>query len=246
MKDLAWLTQKPVAHRGLHDNKTIPENSLAAYKNAVDHGYPIELDVYLTKDGELIMHHDPVLKRTVGIHKFVTNIDSSNLNQYKLYNTDECIPTFDQMLKLVNGKVGLIIEIKKTNRPKEVCEAVMNKLKNYDGKYCVESFDIKVVDYMHKHYPDVILGQLYDYFFPQRLIALSKKQHEKVDFMAVCIRNGRYQKFLDIRKTHKDLLFITWTVRTPDQLELAKELYDNYIFETNLKNPAYIELPILT
>lgn len=246
MKDTEWMLKTPVAHRGLHDNKTLPENSLAAYKNAVDHGYPIEFDVYLTKDGTLVLHHDPVLKRTVGINKFVTNIDSSNLSQYKLYGTNECIPTFDQILDLVDGKVGLIIEIKKTKHPKAVCEKIMARLKTYTGKYCIESFDIKVVDYMHKHYPDVILGQLYDYLFPQRLIALSKKQHKKVDFMAVCIRNGRYQKYLDIKEKYKDLLFITWTVRTPDQLELAKELYDNYIFETNIKDPTYIEMPPVT
>lgn len=243
MKDLSWMTKTPVAHRGLHDNITMPENSLAAYKNAIDHKYPIEFDVYLTKDNTLVLHHDPILKRTVGIHKFVTNIDGSNLSQYKLYGTNECIPTFDQILSLVDGQVGLIIEIKKTKRPKAVCEAVMERLKTYKGNYCIESFDLKVVDYMHKHYPDVILGQLYDYYFPQRLLALAKQQHKKVDFMAVCIRNGRYKKFLKIREEYKDLLFITWTVRTKEQLALAKELYDNYIFETNIKNPAYIDMP---
>ena len=74
-KDLAWLKEHRVAHRGLHDNKIYPENSLKAYKNAVDHGYDIEMDVWLTKSNVLIMHHDPSLKRTTGQDIKAVDID---------------------------------------------------------------------------------------------------------------------------------------------------------------------------
>lgn len=245
-KDTAWLLEKPVAHRGLHDNKTIPENSIAAYKNAVDHGYPIEFDVHLTNDNKLVLHHDPILLRTCGYKTRVTRIDSNHLENYKLFGTQECIPTFDQILETVDGKVGLIIEIKKTRRPATVCKMIMERLSSYKGKYCIESFDINVVNYMHKHYPDVILGQLYDYIPFQRWAALSSFQHLKVDFMAVCILNGKYKKYLEIRKKHPELLFVAWTIRTKEQEQLAKEIYDNYIFECNIKNPEYINMPTIT
>ena len=245
-KNTSWLTEKPVAHRGLHDNITIPENSLAAYKNAVEHGYPIEFDIHLTNDNKLVLHHDSTLLRTCGMKARIKNIDTNNLEKYKLFKTDEHIPTFDQILEVVDGKVGLIIEIKKTSRPATVCKLVMERLKTYKGNYCIESFDLNVVNYIHRHYPEVILGQLYDYIPWQRFAALSALQHLKVDFMAVCILNGEYKRYMNIKKNHPNLLFIAWTVRTKEQQELAKRIYHNYIFECNIKNPSYIEMPTIT
>ena len=62
MKDLArW----DYAHRGLHDKEVgSPENSLAAFKEAVESGYGAELDVHLLKDGNLAVIHDSSLFRT--------------------------------------------------------------------------------------------------------------------------------------------------------------------------------------
>ena len=242
-KNLAWLKQHRVAHRGLHDNKEYPENSLKAYKNAVDHGYDIEMDVWLTKSNVLIMHHDSSLKRTAGQDIKAVDVDTNNLEQYKLFGTEEHVPLFDDMLKTVDGKVGLIIEIKPTKRVKETCDMVMEHLKDYKGKYCIESFDLKVVNYMHKHYPDVILGQLYDYLWFQRWPAIICRQYKKVDFLAICIRNGNSKYYAKLRAQNRDKVFITWTVRTPEQLALAIKSCDNYIFEANIKQEGNIALP---
>lgn len=52
------------AHRGLH-SKThgIPENSMSAFRAAIQKNYGIELDLHLTRDGELVVFHDDDLKR---------------------------------------------------------------------------------------------------------------------------------------------------------------------------------------
>ena len=242
-KDLSWLKEHRIAHRGLHDNKVYPENSLAAYKNAVDHGYDIEMDVWLTDSDVLIMHHDPNLKRTANQDIKATELDTNNLEQYKLFGTKEHVPLFDDMLKTVDGKVGLIIEIKPTNRVQATCDMVMEHLKNYKGKYCIESFDLRVVNYMHDHYPDVILGQLYDYYWWQRWPAILCRQYKKVNFLAICIRNGESKYYAKLRKKNPDKVFVTWTVRTPEQQALALKACDNYIFETNLKKEGNIEPP---
>ena len=242
-KDLAWLKEHRVAHRGLHDNKIYPENSLKAYKNAVDHGYDIEMDVWLTKSNVLIMHHDPSLKRTTGQDIKAVDIDTNNLEQYKLFGTEEHVPLFDDMLKTVDGKVGLIIEIKPTKRVRETCEMVMDHLKGYKGKYCIESFDWNVVNYMHKHYPDVILGQLYDYIWWQRIPAILMKQYKKVNFLAICIKNGASKYYAKIRAKYKDKVIVSWTIRTPEQQALALKTCDNYIFEADIKKEGNISLP---
>ena len=169
------LTTRRIAHRGLHDNKTIPENSLAAFRNAVEHGYGVELDVYLTDDGTLIVHHDPSLKRTCGVRIHPEKIDSSHLENYRLMNTDETIPRLKDVLELVGGKIGLVIEIKTTRKVDAVCAAVRDMLKDYKGEYWIESFDPRIVRWWHEHCPDVVLGQLYDIYAFQRLYARSPR-----------------------------------------------------------------------
>ena len=242
-KDLSWLKEHRIAHRGLHDNKVYPENSLAAYKNAVDHGYDIEMDVWLTDSDVLVMHHDKSLKRTAGQDIKATELDTKHLDKYKLFGTEEHVPLFDDMLKVVDGKVGLIIEIKPTNRVQATCDMVMKHLKKYTGKYCIESFDLRVVNYMHDHYPDVILGQLYDHIWWQRWPAILCRQYKKVNFLAICIKNGASKYYAKIRKNNPDKVFVTWTIRTPEQQALALQACDNYIFETNIKKEGNIEPP---
>ena len=139
-KDYTWLSQKPAAHRGWHDNKVAPENSLLAIQRAIDAGYNIEFDVHLTKSNVLVVHHDFSLSRTAGQNVKVKDLDTDHLEQYKLFGTEEHIPTFDDVLNLVDGKIGLIIEIKPTLHPKEVVEAVIARLASYKGLYCLESF----------------------------------------------------------------------------------------------------------
>ena len=140
MKNRDFFRGIPFAHRGLHDNKTLPENSLAAFRNAVEHGYGIEFDVYLTDDGTLIVHHDPSLKRSCVIKIHPEKINSSRLDDYKLFGTDERIPRFDEVLALVDGKVKLIIEVKLTKKYQKTCAALLDALKDYKGEYCIESF----------------------------------------------------------------------------------------------------------
>ena len=66
----SWLFNRPIAHRGLWGGHII-ENSLPAYQNAINHGYPIEIDIYQSVDGELFSFHDKTLKRMTGADGFV-------------------------------------------------------------------------------------------------------------------------------------------------------------------------------
>ena len=54
------------AHRGLHDNVSVPENSLAAFARAAEKGYGIELDVHITADKKLVVFHDDDTSRMCG------------------------------------------------------------------------------------------------------------------------------------------------------------------------------------
>ena len=99
------------AHRGLHGNG-VPENSMTAFRLALEQGYGIELDVHLMKDGTLAVIHDASLLRTAGVDVKIEDLTLEDLDQYRLEGTDEKIPLFDEVLDLFEGKAPMIIELK--------------------------------------------------------------------------------------------------------------------------------------
>lgn len=243
MRDTKWLTQTVVSHRGLHDNKIYPENSLGAFEQAIKQGYGIEFDVWMTKDGTLVVHHDASLKRTCGIKGGILSIDTARLKDYKLFGTEYSIPLFENVLKLVNGQVNLVIEIKPTHKVQETCTKVWDILKDYKGNYCIESFDPRVVKWWAKNHPDVILGQLCDCYLAHKIMIKLTRHYKFVDFLAVGVANLPYNYYKRVRAKRPELKIITWTVRTQKHLDLAIKYSDNFIFETNAKNPQYIPAP---
>lgn len=154
------------AHRGLFDNDSdAPENSLAAFKKAVDAGHGIELDVQLSKDEKLVVFHDATLKRMCGVDGKVWDYTLEELQQMKLANSNETIPTFEQFLEVVDGKVPFILEFKLDRAQTRVCQYANEALKNYKGVYCIESFHPLALLWYRKNRPDVLRGQLCEEFF---------------------------------------------------------------------------------
>ena len=153
------------AHRGLHGDGA-PENSLEAFRRAVDGGYGMELDVHLLKDGQLAVLHDHSLKRTAGADATIEDLTAQDLPNYHLEGTDGTVPLFSQVLALVDGKVPLIVELKSTtDNYAALCEATTKMLDSYDGVYCIESFDPRCIGWLRKHRPELIRGQLAENFF---------------------------------------------------------------------------------
>ena len=109
--EMQELKQWYYAHRGLH-RQGVPENSMAAFREALEAGYGIELDVHLLKDGSLAVIHDSDLKRVTGQEGIVEDLTAEDLSRYHLLGTEETIPEFRQVLELYQGKAPLIIELK--------------------------------------------------------------------------------------------------------------------------------------
>ena len=176
------------AHRGLH-SKGVPENSLLAFSRAKEMGYGAEFDVHLMSDGNLAVIHDHSLLRTAGEEVFIEDLEINQLNNYRLENTDEKIPTLKEVLNLFNGQVPLIIELKsKGNNISQLCSAVSKELENYNGIYCIESFDPRCVRWFKKNNPNVIRGQLSQNYF--------KSKNKKSPFILRCIMSLLITNFL--------------------------------------------------
>ena len=153
------LPEKGYAHRGLW-NEERPENSIPAFKAAVDGGFGIECDVQLTKDGIPIIFHDDTLARMCGVDKKVSDLTLEEIKELKLAGSEYGIPTLVEFLECVNGKVPLLIELKGVTFNTSLCDAVAPMLDKYEGKFVIESFNPILLGQMKGIRPDVVRGQL--------------------------------------------------------------------------------------
>jgi len=240
---LAALRGWNYAHRGLH-NETRPENSMAAFRAALEKSYGIELDVHLLADGNLAVMHDSSLKRTTGAEGKIEDLTTEQLKDYRLEGTEETIPTFREVLDLFDGKAPLIVELKAVgSNAAAVTEATCKMLDSYKGVYCLESFDPRCVYWLKKNRPELIRGQLTENFFASKTstlpwylkLVLSK---QLMNFLTV--PHFVAYKYAD-RKTLGNFLVrklwgvqgVSWTLVTPQEHETAlKEgwipIFENY------------------
>ncbi len=229
------------AHRGLHNEKA-PENSLAAFREAVENGYAIELDVRLTKDGELVVFHDDTLTRVTGIDKRVDELTLAELSELSLLGTDERIPTFSQVLTLVGGRVPLLVEIKEDIFKYAVTEATVKALREYSGEFIVESFNPLALSRFRRLYPEVPLGLLSFAYTKKpeykkmmyRLVELFTLNFlSRPDFIAYDHNDYKNPPFKMLKALFRPSLFC-WTTRTPEEEALAVEhgfrgiIFENY------------------
>lgn len=150
------------AHRGLHTrDRSVPENSMEAFRLAADKGYGIELDVRLTKDGYVVVFHDDDLSRLCGVDGNVSDYTYSELKTFRLYGTEEMIPLFSDVLALINGRSPILCELKSCGRRnRELCEKTYGFISEYRGDVCVESFDPFVLRWFRFVAPELFRGQL--------------------------------------------------------------------------------------
>lgn len=230
-----WLVEYPIAHRGLHTDE-MPENSLGAFQNAIDNGYPIELDVHLTCDGTVVVFHDDSLARVTNKDGYVKNLTKDTLKDYSIFGTKYTIPTLNEVLELVSGQVPLLIEIKNTGKVGELESAVFKILKDYTGEYAIQSFNPYVLEWFKKNAPQIARGQLAGYFKGEKLSFIKKfalkrmllnKKISCPDFISYDARNVP-NRFV---KKYKKLPLLVWCVRSQDEYLKKVKYCDNIIFE---------------
>ena len=158
MKNLDFITNNMIMHRGFFDNERIVENTIKAFKKANSNNHPYEFDVRLTKDEKVIVFHDDTLKRLSGINKKVSDMTYAELKDIKLLNIGS-IPLLEDVLKLDN-KNGIMIEIKNDDNNMLIVDKVLELLKDYKGKYSIISFNKNTLKYIRTKNKDIILGLL--------------------------------------------------------------------------------------
>ncbi len=216
-KDTEKFLKVRYAHRGLHKKPTVPENSMAAFRLAVEKGYGIELDVHLMADGRLAVIHDSNLKRTADTDITIEELATADLKAFNLEGTEETIPLFSDVLKLVDGKVPLLIEIKTQGNVAALTKATVEELKGYKGDYCIESFDPRSILWLKNHAPHIVRGQLTQNFI---------KQDENLSFFTRLLLTPLFLNFLN----RPDFIAVKDSDRMGIQIKVCKNLWKMPIF----------------
>lgn len=233
---------KYFAHRGLYDNEKVPENTMESFRKAIEAGYGIELDVWLTKDKKLVVFHDNDTSRLCGTKKRVKDSTFDELRELRLLDTDCRIPTFEEVLKLVDGRVPMVIEIKGEDVDAEVNPYTSEALKDYKGEYVVESFNPYYLSWWKKHRPDVIRGQLATKNKGKRKFIIRLRDFilknmltnflSKPDFLALDFNAKKYYSFRYVMAM--GCFPVAWTIRSKDDLKNAEDVFGSFIFEKGM------------
>lgn len=152
-----------IAHRGA--SQSAPENTLEAFRIAAESNVDmIELDVHLSKDGQVIVMHDSNFKRTTGHDAEVANMTLDEIRKLSIIGSAEKVPTLDEVLKLIGGKKKVLIELKwpKSGIYQTLVDATMKTVNaNKATDWIVlQSFEKKYLEQAVRDYPQVECHQL--------------------------------------------------------------------------------------
>ncbi|MBE6919204.1 MAG: glycerophosphodiester phosphodiesterase [Ruminococcaceae bacterium] len=230
------------AHRGYHDKPRIPENSMAAFRRALQNYYGAELDIHLMRDGNLAVIHDSSLRRTADADVEIEDLTAADLENYRLEGTDEKIPLFSEVLELFEGKTPLVVELKTARgNYNELTAAACALLDKYQVSYCIESFDPRCLMWLKKNRPDIVRGQL--------SFGFAKKTNGDMSiFRRFMLRNMLFNfltrpDFIAYRLQDRDNLSvklcrgiykvqeINWTIKTKEEMAEAERHGNLVIFE---------------
>lgn len=220
------LKNKYIAHRGLH-NGVIPENSLKAFQKAIEKNYMIELDVHLLSDDTVVVFHDNNLKRMTNINKKIENCTFEEIKKYNLLDTNEKIPTLEQVLKLINGNVPILLELKVDTKVCTLEEKVLDIIKDYKGiiyfqTFCLRSY-LKVRKTNYK--AGLLIKRNKKELYYLSIFLFTKLF--KPDFISVhySYLNNKY-----IKKLNNTIPVFVWTIRNEENYNKCKQA-DGIIFE---------------
>jgi glycerophosphoryl diester phosphodiesterase len=253
----AWLTARPIAHRGLHDcgNGPLIENSSAAARAAIARDFAIECDVQLSKDGEAVVFHDFTLERLTAHTGRVDGFTAKELGSMRLRGGD-ALATLPEFLSLIDSATPLVCEIKsRFDGDMRLAERVAAYAAAYQGPICIESFDPQVMAHLRANQSHLQIEQI-----PLGMVAMANYDHENCEWSHLDADAKRaLAQFLHFEQTRPDFLsyglrglpnavphlcrvgigmpVTIWTVRTEAERALALRHADQIVFEGEVFRP---------
>lgn len=242
----ATLINTPIAHRAYHNQaERRPENSRAAMRAAIAAGYGIEMDLQLSSDGVPMVFHDEDLMRLTGQTGLLSARSAVELGQIHLLDGDETIPTFAEILTLVDGQVPLLVELKDQTLTMSETDglleaAVAQAISEYQGDIAVMSFNPHSIARMARLAPDLPRGLTTCSYDPGDCAPLDPKtcdhlrdipDYDRVgaSFISHEAADLARPRVAELQKAGAAVL--CWTIRSPVQEAMARIIAQNITFE---------------
>ena len=243
MAGLAWLTARPIAHRGLHDASAgVIENTASAFSAAIAGGYGIETDLQISADGEAMVHHDDALGRLTEGSGRLADMSAAEIKRVRFKSSADRILTLGELCDLVGGRAILVLELKSHfDSDRRLVQRCADVLMNYRGPVAVMSFDPSIIELVRWIAPHLTRGIVaerhYSHHewdrFPvaekRNMAFLLHANRTRPHFVAYAVRDLPAVAPL-IARTVFRLPLLTWTVRSEDDRRRARWA-DQIIFE---------------
>jgi glycerophosphoryl diester phosphodiesterase len=242
LRDLKWLVDRPIAHRGLHNkSKGILENTTTAFSGAIKNNYAIECDLQRSADGEAMVFHDESLDRLTAEKGLVRSRSVRQLQKLEITGSMDRMQTLDEMLEQVDGRVTLIIELKSQwDGNVSLASQALAVLAGYNGPYALMSFDPDLMASVAALSPHTVRGitadRTVDKYYSglplARRIAMRNFEHlaeTRPHFVSYYFRDMPFPAVQNIRSAGHPV--ISWTIRSPGQESRARRWSDQITFE---------------
>lgn len=231
MKDLSWLTAQPIAHRGYHDmNHAIWENTLSAFSRATENGFAIECDLQYTADSVPVIFHDDDMQRLCGIKGDIREKTAGELGLVAIGGTADKVPTLGQLLRLVKGRVPLVLELKGRKGDDEgFADAVLETLEGYQGHVALMSFDHWLLKDLKALDPPYPVGLTAGGNQPEAFFVHDEAMQLGLDFISYFYGDLPNSFITKERALGRPIL--TWTVRDQAGVEHTYSHADQMTFE---------------
>ncbi|GIL03090.1 MAG: glycerophosphoryl diester phosphodiesterase [Alphaproteobacteria bacterium] len=227
----AWIVERPIAHRGLHDaTNGVYENTLSAARAAVAGGFHIEMDLHLSRDGRPVVFHDDTLDRLTALKGNVRARAMAELGAIAIAGTGDRIPSLDQLLETVDGRAGLVLELKGVDGADTGFAAeVARCLAGYGGPVALMSFDHWLVEDLHREASAYPLGLTAEGDDSRYAVHAAIAERCQVDFVSYGIADLPCRFVTEYRRTGRPV--ITWTIRSPADAARSAQYADQITFE---------------
>jgi glycerophosphoryl diester phosphodiesterase len=239
----AWLTARPIAHRGLHNAAAgVIENTASAFRAAIDGNYGIETDVQISVDGEAMVHHDDALGRLTEGHTALAQMSAAGIKSAKFKATGDRILTLSEFLELVDARVPVVIELKSHfDGDTRLAERVATVLAGYRGPAAVMSFDPALIERIRAITPELTRGIVAERHYTHhewdrlsraekiRLAFLLHAPSTRPHFIAYAGRD--LPALAPAAARSLGLPLLTWTIRSEAERARILRFADQVIFE---------------
>lgn len=230
----SWLTERTYAHRGLHGEGRV-ENGPSAFRAAIDAGLGIECDIQRSRDDWPMVYHDWDFSRLHGRPEAGEALTKDEWLALRYPGSGDSVLTLPELLRLVDGRVPLVIEIKsrRSYDVERTCRRVADALSDYRGRHAVMSFDPRVSRWLRRHAPATVRGLVIREDKAGHTRAAWRRHLAlwiaKPDFVAYHVKALPNAFVAGLRGYGMPVL--TWTVDSPEALAIARAHADAPIAE---------------